>query len=692
MIPPAPHLSPYIDRYEEGAALSDSNISSRQRQEDYEAEGVLYRALERLDENIIVLHSLPYRHGDYQLFVGDHQSKKRKGQICRMKDKEREEECDFVVMCDNCFVVIEVKNVVDVKEAVEKSQLYEAVSKTLEDSVDQRMRTVRLIQGISKSSIVYQFTACPNFSKKNCEFLMLNEVQISSMMFKEDIDGLSTWWRGHVKQPDIPVDLQRVKHILLALWSTEKNRVDKLKCSLSRTINMIDKGLRKGNITFKSKKRDPNPRVAGKTPQIIQDHVGVDNLTMPQLRVLQSDENLVWINGPAGSGKTVILCGKIIDLALSSAQNRIVLFVFGGHECNNSHLYQVSFDRANVKYDLITPDSYKDRPDRVCEMISTTTLANKVAIVEQKDILTMITSKTEVVNLLKGHHIFMDDVHCLFRWVTTSRILEMKEFVEAVLRSSICTSAWLASDVVQCAFDESEGEYVPILQRLLNDSLTTAQRLTLSENLRSTSDLAIVLSILRDKYIEMVPGSHDVVLPQQELGHYIHGPRIVIHVIGDLEKSTLNNSICNVVSKELDKFDSNIRLSDSADYDIGVITEAAGTGGRELVASLLHTIKRYQSPNKRIVLCTGNLSNSAEFPAVIALHRFWGYATNPDGAADIRSLYLLASRARVYCSLVLYPDPIPGHGKRLDDLRHVTDLFEKLEGVVQIIRHESNLI
>ena len=167
MIPSAPNLSPYIDKYDEEEDLSKSSRSSKQRQQDYETEVVVYRALEKLKsgEKIIVLHGLQYSHGDYQLFVGDHNSKKRKGEICKLKNKEREEECDFVVMCDSCFVVIEVKNVFDIDDEKDEEMKYRALSKTFEDSLDQRMRTVKIIQGINKDATVHQFTAYPNFKR-----------------------------------------------------------------------------------------------------------------------------------------------------------------------------------------------------------------------------------------------------------------------------------------------------------------------------------------------------------------------------------------------------------------------------------------------------------------------------------------------------------------------------------------------
>ena len=698
MIPSAPNLSPYIDKYDEEEDLSKSSRSSRQRQQDYETEVVVYRALEKLKsgEKIIVLHGLQYSHGDYQLFVGEHNSKKRKGEICKLKNKEREEECDFVVMCDSCFVVIEVKNVFDIDDEKDEEQKYRALSKTFEDSLDQRMRTVKIIQGINKDATVHQFTAYPNFKRFQGD-LKLNHNQSSTIIFKEDIDDFSAWWRDHMQNPtEFQSKIQKEKHILLALWSTEKNKCDKLKCCLGSTIMEIDKSLRNGNFTFRSKNRDQNPGVALETPQVIKNYVGVNNLTVQQLAALKSDQSLMWINGPAGAGKSVVLCGKIIEMAQYDKKSRIVLFMFGG--CGfNSLLYRNSFDKADIKYELITPDSHKDSEAEICKIIKVKMLTNQVVVLEQKDLLTMLT-KSEIIRFLKeekDHHIFIDDVQCLFRWVLeedkggTARI---ETFVNAVIEFSLSSIIWVACDLVQCAFDTSDGAYVTYLQHELNGSLASKQRLTLSKNLRNTFDLSEILSTIRNQYIEIyMPEISDEVLPKQEIGHFIHGPRTAIHISDDLDEITQRDTICAIVSKELDKltYNESMRLKDNSDYHVGVIMELTiRSTKKKLATSLSQIIVRYNNLGNRISFFNGNLSNSAEFSAVIVLQRLWGRPTfNHNGAEDIRSLYSFISRARVYCSVVLFRDLLNGGGKTLQDLKHITDLLEKLSGQVQILKY-----
>ena len=107
MLPRAPKQK-YIDVYPDRDDLPGCSFKDdRQHQLNYETEVTVYRALERLQENIIVLHSLEYTHFQYHL--GDTSHEKRKCMKCKKSSSNREGECDFFVIGTNYFVIIEVK-------------------------------------------------------------------------------------------------------------------------------------------------------------------------------------------------------------------------------------------------------------------------------------------------------------------------------------------------------------------------------------------------------------------------------------------------------------------------------------------------------------------------------------------------------------------------------------------------------
>ena len=66
MLPRAPQHT-YIDLYPEEDQPGCSFTNDRNQQLNYEAEVKVYRALEKLQENLIVLHSFEYTHFQYHL-------------------------------------------------------------------------------------------------------------------------------------------------------------------------------------------------------------------------------------------------------------------------------------------------------------------------------------------------------------------------------------------------------------------------------------------------------------------------------------------------------------------------------------------------------------------------------------------------------------------------------------------------
>ena len=115
MLPRAPSQK-YIDVYPEEPSFANDI----QQQFNYEAEVTVYRCLQDSDENIIVLHSFQYTHHQYRLCDKNHV---RKG--CRKckKASNVEGECDFLVIGETFFVLIEVKNIKNNLQRGKKTKL-----------------------------------------------------------------------------------------------------------------------------------------------------------------------------------------------------------------------------------------------------------------------------------------------------------------------------------------------------------------------------------------------------------------------------------------------------------------------------------------------------------------------------------------------------------------------------------------
>lgn len=92
----------------------------------------------------------------------------------------------------------------------------------------------------------------------------------------------------------------------------------------------IDKELMEGAITLEQNhkmklkpkvKQSINPDLV-KAPTDISKYLGVKYLTHEQNDIFGSTENLLLINGPAGSGKTMLLAGKMLRLAKTDPEKK----------------------------------------------------------------------------------------------------------------------------------------------------------------------------------------------------------------------------------------------------------------------------------------------------------------------------------------------------------------------------------
>ena len=689
MLPRAPEQI-YVDRYPDENQPGPSFIDEKRHQADYETEVKVYRALENVDGNFIVLHSFKFTHHQYRLCAGG--SHNRKGcSNCKGKNAGNQEgECDFLIICADSFIVIEVKNMENIHGECTTDKL-KALIGTYKKSIKQRNKVVELIRCIDKDAKILQFTAYPNFSNRfQSQFqcsdkteLRLSDDELSTILFEEDVYNFLAWWELNVTRSissvrrssmqtasskEIPIaglnqdSHEKARNILLAIWATERDTCDKSKCSLGRCIVDINKQLKEGLITFETKigkRRDQNPGVV-KAPDVISNYVGVLNLTTQQNSVFNSSENLLWINGPAGAGKTVILCGKILQLLESDKDNKVVVFKFTG-DGNNSQHYQSALDKASIQYKLISTSGDKHTPAQLATLITESLCS--VVIVEITDNYSDTTKLTDILSPLIGYHLFVDDVQTVISYNTTARIWTV--FIKKLLELSADKNVWIACDFAQAWFVADTRSIVTVANVIIN-ILKPIQRATLSRNLRNTFDLSSILSVIRDQFVNLFSLKLDIldlVLPTQSPGHFIHGPLTVMHVFNDF-------NVVDIVRVFNIEF---VRLCDV--HDIGIVYTGYSRDVMSLVKDSVK--KRCNNTGSKIAVCDSRECYSAQWPAVIVLHSV-GYREE-----ELTALYLALSRARVYCSVIIYP----GRGLTLDDTPHMSPLLDKLSNFARIIRY-----
>ena len=622
----------------------------------------------------------------------------------------KEGECDFLILCPGYFVLIEVKNMCHVV-AIDKEEHFKALSGTFRKSAEQRKKIASLIQFIEKDAIIFQFTAYPNFSKQfkgqfqsseNTEF-QLSDSELSTVIFHEDIvdveessnrrelrtclsrfvsclrgcfqiedlsneQNFSFWWKNNttivsetISNPD---SFQKVRNMLLAIWATDKKKCDQSKCSLANCILETDKRLKEGKFTFltkKGKNRAQNPGVK-KAPDVIKNYVQVENLTVEQCEAFNSTEKMLWINGPAGTGKSVILCGRIIQLVQSDEDNKVVLFKFGG-DGNNCQLYQCALQKADVQYQ---ETSTRDLTAEELVTLIISESNSKVVIVEIR--VEDVQKLTDTISAVTNCHLFIDDIQDLLYDCAVFEKLDSVTVLMDKLLLSEC-SVRVACDLAQGNWFVSEEEFIGIVH-VITDKLSSSQLVTLSMNLRNTCDVSNILCVIREQFRKLrsqITNVSDMILPVQSPGHFIHGPLPVIHVFNKFNV----DSIRRVFNIELDS----LCVTDNLNYsDIGIVVSVTSN-----VLSLVEDSvkKRCVNTGSKIAVCHSVDCASAQWPAVIVLYRVYSEEN------DLTELYLTLSRARVYCSVIIFPH----EGYTLSDSPHMLRLLDKLSNYARIIRY-----
>ena len=595
MLPPIPNCSKFIDKFPEGRC-SEENEKDKRKQEAYAAEVKVYRALESLEEDIVVLHSFSYTNRQFKLFKQDHQFD---------EDEPNKEagECDFVAISKNYIVIIEVSDVrIDTERTSNKR-----IKTAFKRKKKQAARTRELIEHIIK-----EVQSADNFEKGiiplvkwYCAFLSLSseteaelnfeEEQKSNIIFSDsfgpsdssddDQNNFHQWWRDNVTNTiakDSFHDLQ-ARYILLGLWNIDaQNEVSlQQRCSFGSNIMKIDSQLRDAKITYGFRNpENPGYNNSNFVPaNDVFKGMGIKYLSKEQDEVLKSQENFLWINGPAGSGKTLLILGKAIQ-ASKSGEN-VVIFTNGGGD-RSMEIYHRSFCNSNIQYNLI--DWSKVRRSKLPSFMSSQKyVAHKINSCLKYPCCTVIL--TSLFNFSQMHPFdrykkgsldIIKNIICETRafeeeckqwcfFVDDEQLLlndrcygERKQRIQAIknlIKEDKCCLIWVFSDITQ-SLNHSNRENFDSLLSSIDSMKETYSHLQLSLNLRNTYDIALLLATLRESTL---------ISTKQLESHFIHGPIPVIHCVDNSHGYYRRPDIINIIEKELN------RILDSEEIEVSDI-------------------------------------------------------------------------------------------------------------------------
>ena len=389
-----------------------------------------------------------------------------------------------------------------------------------------------------------------------------------------------------------------------------------------------------------------------KAPDVFREYVGVEYLTTEQIKVFKSEENLTWINGPAGAGKTVILCGILLQLVLNKqhGDSKVVVFQMAARE--ETSLFERAMVKAGLQFGVIKSDARTSSPARLQYSISRS--QDKIVLVQVLDNLLMIQLFLDRLNAAKDCYLFVDDLQRVLEFCTEETfrdlVVEFKTF-------SLNRRVWIGCDLVQVYhmldYKSHMKEARVILQNL-------EQWNTLSVNLRNTFELSNTLSVIRELCVQScVIRSEiiDTIMTKQISGHFIHGPKIELHIVSQYEETIIRR----IVEEEQEKLE---RLDTMTNFEMCLLYDPA-------FRKLVHEI----NPKRKVTI---EEIYSYEWPAVIALLSIWKH-----GQWELPQLYLAISRARVYSSVII----IAPEGDKVEEFKKLQDLFRKLKEFVNISYH-----
>ena len=693
ILPPIPN-NKFIDKLPKGVVLEGANLDDKEHQEAYKAEVKLYRCLEEINMNNLVIHQLDYTHEQYSAFLPDHRCNKTKckkgseGHFCHKQARELEGECDFIVIGNKFVAVIEVKGLS--LQNTEEDMI--KLDGCWDSAMTQRKRMRNLIKSINPLVTVFEFTMFPNIYMEEVDEHYLSD---ETILFREDLENLvliidccEAFSLPPVKTLNMKTAREELCRSFLGLWCVNQdNRWDLDECSLSKCVKDLDDKLRRALVTRKSveeaelnlglkkkkgkmKKYPQNPRMI-EAPDLFKKYLKISCITQDQLDVFNSDERFFWVDGPAGSGKTVVMLSKIIHLALNTAPEKRILLILSGEEDTPAPQYaldllnNISQDITCVmtKFDCYDVDKLdKTRSSLLQQLFDNT---NKIVLL---NVFSGLAKNMD--RLISGFdHVFVDDHQRFDEFVSIeygrSEFAHTNFISEGLLpvvknRDTNKTSIWILNDQAQ-SFCLNHMHIMPDSYpfiALRNEFISYFVKSKLTANLRNSYEISTVLSLIRKNCFTGNRVPLVSYLPQQEIGHYLRGPKPTIYILQDHETA----SWTEIMFREL----KNLKICGSflKNKDIAVLHTVNADRILHSESTIISLLKKWNTAaDDMITVHTTINCTSAEWPAVICICTFWAFVCTKAAVSDqsegettfsttMAILYLAISRARVSSTVI----------------------------------------
>ena len=325
MLPCAPRQK-FVDYYSDKDLEVGRKAKYDSQRMDYEAECAVYRVLENLNHKFIVIHGFSY-------------FKKQWNLLCTNPGEDREH--DFLVIVpSSALIYIEVKRPKKILKKKYKDHYKDASEQT--DLCAQFLKAMIAHHGTQLQYNESKFCAFPLTCRNEGKSLNIREREDVPILWRDDIGpSLLQCLSTH---SNVSKSISDVEALIVGLWVNNQNITDKTKTIkttwdlIGNTIKQTNDRLKSQELYLKAMNRPENLKpVPKKFKEIFKHHLyGIEYITQEQgclLELSQEGDTVfkkssVLINGCAGSGKTLIMCARILKLLqIMKEKEQIVLLL-----------------------------------------------------------------------------------------------------------------------------------------------------------------------------------------------------------------------------------------------------------------------------------------------------------------------------------------------------------------------------
>ena len=663
MLPAIPNLSKYIDLMQRDKAdMTDAEKEMQKLQRDYEAEVIVFRALENLKEDCLVLHGMKNYHHMWEAIKPGHNCTSSKSEcknkgphLCRdCPDKSGipyksgshvDGETDFLVMGKQFFATFEVKNPGGKPRRLKKnySDLLKSGITQTEKTEALLKRVMELVLGSSSAMPILKFCVFPLLEKEKVQTKLTGKPEdlVKNLLFQDDFKNFQKWWDENIEnspklQGVLPISINQhhdLKWIIAGLGSKTHN------FDYRESIRETDKNLRESKVTRKVDKtiKDYNTEIIECTLEI-KKNLGINYLRKSQIDALNYQSDHLVINGPAGTGKTIILQALSLKIVKEQAVGVPLVICAFGYKA--AAAYEKIMNNAGIRFHSqnINKNMSEQSPEKIEKSIEQSEC--KVAILSIAIVdfsVSILGFLIEIVKRFKYSCVMIDDIQCI---LTPKSLPKFEELIECI---SKCKYVRMSIDAVQLFHHPKSEDEMRALNQALERIGKYMKVMNLQSNMRNSYEIASLLEVVREEFIKTIEGPKTM-FPSQMFAHYIHGLRTVIHVIKSKKLSELNTEVNKLLKKEKKHF-SQTRGKDDLFQILWMKGSKKVTNNRYKS----HTIKLADDLTENVDKI--RYSYSREWPAVVGLIAI----DNKTNYREFLSwVYIAVSRARVYSSLILY--------------------------------------